>query len=382
MDAVSHSAARGGGQTHGIAWRAETLQDSPAMGRIMETSYALLRPILFSIDAERSHRLTLQALARMPSIAPRPDPPELQSTVFGVSFSNPLGLAAGADKDGRAIGAWNSLGFGFAEIGTITPRPQPGNSPPRMWRLTNHRALINRLGFPSEGMDAVARRLEAAHHRQFRIRLAVNFGPNKDTPADRVAADYAALLARVGGAADFVVVNLSSPNTPGLRAFQAPERIRAIVETLRTSPQPRRPLLIKIAPDLESPMIREICAAAMELGLDGIVATNTTLKREAVGVPSTLEGGLSGGPLKARAREVIAQIYSHTDGKLPIIGVGGIASAEDAYAHIRAGASLVELYTGFIYEGPRIVREIREGLARLLVRDGFRSISDAVGKGA
>jgi dihydroorotate dehydrogenase len=352
------------------------------MGRILHTSYALLRPILFSIDAERSHRLTLQALSRIPSIAPRPDPPELHSTLFGVSFSNPLGLAAGADKDARAIAAWNSLGFGFAEIGTITPRPQPGNSPPRMWRLTDHRALINRLGFPSEGMDAVARRLEAVRKRPLRIRLAVNFGPNKDTPADRVAADYAALMRGLGGMGEFIVVNLSSPNTPGLRAFQAPERIRAIVETLRGVPQARRPLLIKIAPDLESSMIREICAAAIELGLDGIVATNTTLGREAMGVHSRLEGGLSGAPLKARAREVIAQIYNDTRGQIPIIGVGGVAGAEDAYAHIRAGASLVELYTGFIYEGPRIVREICEGLARLLVRDGFRSISDAVGKGA
>lgn len=209
---------------------------------MIETSYALLRPILFSIDAERSHRLTLRTLARMPSIASRPDPPELHSRVFGVSFSNPLGLAAGADKDAQAIVAWNSLGFGFAEIGTITPRPQPGNSPPRMWRLTNHRALVNRLGFPSEGMDAVARRLEAARGRPLRIRLAVNFGPNKDTPADQVAADYAALLTRVAHLADFVVVNLSSPNTLGLRAFQAPERIRAIVETLRAVPQGRRPL--------------------------------------------------------------------------------------------------------------------------------------------
>ena len=221
------------------------LQDSPAMGRILDTSYALLRPILFSIDAERSHRLTLQTLSRIPSIAPRPDPPELHSTVFGVSFSNPLGLAAGADKDARAIAAWNSLGFGFAEIGTITPRPQRGNAPPRMWRLTDHRALINRLGFPSEGMDTVARRLEAARRQPLRIRLAVNLGPNKDTPADRVAADYAALMTRVADVADFVVVNLSSPNTPGLRAFQAPERIRAIVETLRAIPQARRPLLIK-----------------------------------------------------------------------------------------------------------------------------------------
>jgi dihydroorotate dehydrogenase len=352
------------------------------MGRIIEASYALLRPILFSIDAERSHRLTLQMLARMPSIAPPADPPELHSTVFGISFSNPLGLAAGADKDARAISAWNSLGFGFAEIGTITPRPQPGNSPRRMWRLTNNRALINRLGFPSEGMEAVAPRIERYLSRSRRMRIALNFGPNKETSPDRVAADYASLMGRLGGVAAFIVVNISSPNTPGLRDFQAPERIRAIVTAIRAARENGPPLLIKLAPDLETPMLAEICAAALELGLDGTVATNTTLKREQVGVTSRYEGGLSGEPLKARAREVITEIYTHTRGRIPIVGVGGIASAEDAYAHIRAGASLVELYTGFIYGGPRVVREIREQLARLLRRDGFRSISDAVGKAA
>jgi dihydroorotate dehydrogenase len=352
------------------------------MGRIIEASYALLTPILFSIDAERSHRLTLQMLARMPSIAPPPDPPELHSTVFGVSFSNPLGLAAGADKDARAISAWNSLGFGFAEIGTITPRPQPGNAPPRMWRIPERRALINRLGFPSEGMEAVVPRIERYLGTPRRMRIALNFGPNKETPPDRVAADYAALMGRLGGMAAFIVVNISSPNTPGLRDFQAPERIRAIVAAIRAARADGPPLLIKLAPDLETPMLAEICAAALELGLNGIVATNTTVRREEVGVTSRYDGGLSGEPLKARAREVITEIYTHTHGRIPIVGVGGIASAEDAYAHIRAGASLVELYTGFIYGGPRIVREVREQLARLLRRDGFRSISDAVGKAA
>ena len=338
--------------------------------------------ILLSIDAERAHRITLATLARIPAMAPSPDPPELHTTVFGVSFSNPIGLAAGADKDARAVAAWNTLGFGFAELGTITPRPQSGNSPPRMWRIPEHRALINRLGFPGEGMEAVAPRIEQARGRALRMRIGLNFGPNKDTPPERVAADYAALMGRLGGLADFAVVNLSSPNTPGLREFQAPERMEAIFGAIRAQREHIPPLLVKIAPDLEAPMLREICAAAIELGLGGIVATNTTLKREEVGVRSALAGGLSGQPLRMRAREVIALVYSHTRGRIPIIGVGGIMSAEDAYAHIRAGASLVELYTGFVYGGPRLVREIREGLPRLLARDGFRSISDAVGSAA
>ncbi len=358
------------------------LQDSPAMGRIIEASYRLIAPALFSLEAERAHRITIALLARLPLVAALPDPPELHTTAFGVSFTNPVGLAAGADKDARAGAAWATLGFGFAEIGTVTPRPQAGNPPPRLWRLPEHRALINRLGFPSEGMEAVAPRIERMRGRERPLRIGLNFGPNKETPTDGVAADYAALMHRLGGLADFVVVNLSSPNTPGLREFQAPERLRAVIATMRAAREHGPPLLIKLAPDLEPAMLDEICAAAIEIGLDGIVATNTTLKRDQVGVSSPREGGLSGAPLKARAREMITHIYRHTGGRIPIVGVGGIATPEDAYAHIRAGASLVELYTGFVYGGPRVVREIREGLAHLLRRDGFRSISDAVGSAA
>lgn len=347
-----------------------------------EACYTLMRPILFRLEPERAHRMTLAMLARIPAVAPSPDPDPLRTTVFGLSFANPVGLAAGVDKDARAVRAWDSLGFGFAELGTVTPRPQPGNSPPRIWRITEHRALINRLGFPSDGMEAVALRIAAMRKRGLRMRVAVNLGPNKETPPDRVAEDYAVLMRRLGPLADLIVVNVSSPNTPGLREFQAPERIREIVEAIRSAEdaaEHRPPLLIKLAPDLEALMLREICAAAIELGLSGIVATNTTLMREQVGVRSALVGGLSGEPLRARAREVIAQIYSHTHGRLPIIGVGGIANAEDAYGHIRAGASLVELYSGMVYRGPGVVRAIKEGLMRLLVRDEFHSIGEAVG---
>jgi dihydroorotate dehydrogenase len=301
------------------------------------------------------------------------------------------------DKDARALDGWNALGFGFAELGTITPRPQPGNAPPRMWRLASQRALINRLGFPGEGMEAAAMRLRRARYgplgkvangSDHALRVGLNFGPNKDTPPEQVAEDYAALTHRLAPSASFIVVNLSSPNTPGLRKWQAPERMRAIVEAVRAvlpADEDRPPILVKIAPDLEPEQLSAVCAAAMDLvgskGSDviGIVATNTTLMREELGVNATYAGGLSGAPLLTRSREVIAQVYRQTSGRVPIIGVGGIASAEDAYGHIRAGASLIEFYTGMIYRGPGLAREIKRGLMRLLERDGFRSIGEAVG---
>jgi dihydroorotate dehydrogenase len=370
----------------------------------------LLRPLLFRFDPERAHRLTIAALSLTPPLRPANDSQQLATTVLGLAFANPVGLAAGVDKDARALAAWNALGFGFAELGTVTPRPQPGNTPPRMWRLPAHHALINRLGFPGAGMAAAAKRLR--RHRNSStgrprddprppIRVALNFGPNKDTPPELVAEDYAALTRMLAPFADLIVVNLSSPNTPGLRQWQAPERMRTIVEAVRTAlpaalsaDQRQPPILLKIAPDLDPAHLSSICAAALDLapavsagddtggGGLGIVATNTTLTRTEVGVDAAFEGGLSGPPLLARSREVIAQVFRETRGRIPIIGVGGIASAEDAYGHIRAGASLVEFYTGMIYRGPGLAREIKRGLVRLLARDGFRSISDAVGSAA
>lgn len=356
------------------------------MGPATSQLYArILRPILFRLDPELAHRLTLAALALAPPIAAPADPPELATTVFGVRLPNPVGLAAGMDKDARALNAWNLLGFGFAELGTITPRPQPGNPRPRMWRLETDRALINRLGFPGAGMAAAAARLERPARRVRSIRVGLNFGPNKDTPPARVAEDYAALTRRLARHADFIVVNVSSPNTPGLRDFQAPARIREIVAAIRGAAAPgiaTPPVLIKIAPDLDDAQIDALCACALDERIAGIVATNTTLAREEVGVTAPYPGGLSGTPLRARARRVIAHVHATTGGGIPIIGVGGIASAEDAFEHIRAGASLVELYTAMIYQGPGIVGEIKRGLVRLLAREGFRSISEATGTAA
>jgi dihydroorotate dehydrogenase len=343
----------------------------------------IAKPMLFRLDAEAVHHMILTVLSHTPSMAPWPDPPTLNLNLWGIEFSNPIGLAAGMDKDAVAMHAWHSLGFGFAELGTVTPRPQPGNPGKRIFRLTERGALINRLGFPGEGMDAVAERIARLRRGRVPIRLGINLGPNKDTAPEAVAADYATLMTRLGALADFIVINVSSPNTPGLRNWQSPERMREIYDAITEAQTATRPpILIKLAPDFERAELLKICDTATELGFDGIVATNTTLRRKELGIKSDYEGGLSGRPLLELARGIIADIYQHTGGRIPIVGVGGIASAEDAYGHIRAGASMVELYTGLIYEGPGLVAAIKVGLAGLLRRDGFGSISEAIGTAA
>jgi dihydroorotate dehydrogenase len=346
----------------------------------------VLRPVFFAFDPELSHRMVLALLAGVPTLGSRGDAEALAQDIWGMRFGNPVGLAAGLDKDTAAVAVWQMLGFGFAEVGTITPRPQPGNPRPRLWRLPEHRALINRLGFPSLGMVSSAPRLGRLRSHGLKLRLGVNIGPNKETAPERVADDIAALAGRLGPVADFIVVNISSPNTPGLREWQAPDHLRALITRAfpdrRAAPAPSTgpPVLVKIAPDMDSEQLREICRTAIELRLDGIVATNTTIAREAVGVRTDYPGGLSGQPLKARAREVISEVYRYTEAKLPIIGVGGVASAEDAYGHLCAGASLVELYTGLIYEGPGLPAAIKDGLLSLMRRDGHDSIVQVVGK--
>lgn len=344
------------------------------------------RPLLFRLDPELAHRIVLTLLTIMPAFGRQNDSDVLEQNLWGMRFVNPLGLAAGLDKDAVALAAWQTLGFGFAEVGTITPRPQPGNPRPRLWRLPEHRALINRLGFPGLGMEVAARRVERLRQRRPRMRIGVNLGPNKDTPPERVADDIAALAQRLGPVADFIVINISSPNTPGLREWQAPQHLRTLITRAFAgrleAGANRPPLLIKLAPDIDSDQLRLICETAMELRLNGIVATNTTTAREAVGVRADYPGGLSGQPLKSRAREIISQIYRHAGGALPIIGVGGVASAEDAYGHICAGANLVELYTGLIYEGPGLPTTIVDGLTALMERDGYGRIKDAVGSSA
>jgi dihydroorotate dehydrogenase len=345
----------------------------------------LLRPILFRLDPETAHRVTLAFLAALPALRSRSDPPLLQTRLWKIDFANPLGLAAGLDKDARALRAWQALGFGFAEIGTITPLAQAGNERPRMWRLPEHRALVNRLGFPSLGMEAVSLRLEAFRRNPGRIKIGLNFGPNRITPVERVAEDYARLITRLGPHADFIVINVSSPNTPGLREWQAPQALASLLDRIigaRRTLADQPALLIKLAPDLEAGMIAQICTTAAERGADGFVAGNTTLARAEFGLVDAPPGGLSGQPLVARARALIETVYRATGGALPIIGVGGIFSAEDAWGHIRAGASLVEIYTGLIYEGPALIGAIKHGLMRLMQEGGWRSISEVTGSGS
>jgi len=346
--------------------------------------YPIAKPVIGLIGPEAAHRLTVRALAAGlgPKVPADPDP-ILKTELWGREFANPVGLAAGFDKHGEAIAASLALGFGFVEIGSITPRPQPGNPRPRVFRLTQDRAVINRYGFNSEGIEAVARRLRA-YRESFGVSgiVGVNLGKNKDS--EDAAADYAAGAAAFGGLADYIVVNVSSPNTPGLRALQGKDELSGIVARVRAAlPDPAPPLLIKLAPDLTEEDKRDIAEVALQAGVDGLIISNTTTAR-----PSGLKsrhaaevGGLSGRPLMAPSTALLAEICALTGGKLPLIGVGGVASAEDAYAKIRAGASLVQLYTAMVFEGPGLVPAITGGLAALLRRDGFASIADAVGVG-
>lgn len=340
----------------------------------------LVRPVLFSLDEERAHALSIRALRILPRFPLRPDPPELAVKLWDrVEFSNPIGLAAGADKNAARLQHWKKLGFGFQEVGTITPEPQPGNLGKRLQRQRD--ALVNRMGFPSDGLDKIHTRLIAQRPRAG-MPIALNLGPNKDTPAESVVADYERLLRKLAKLADFVVVNVSSPNTPGLRNWQAPDRIASIFGALREiskSKSHHLPLLIKIAPDLDSQQLQEICLVARKIGIDGIVATNTTVERNFPELRYPIQGGVSGRPLKAIALGTVRKIFRETDGKIPIIGVGGIFSAEDAFDYIRAGASLVELYTGLVFEGITLVRLIKQGLIGLIREHGFRSISEAIG---
>ncbi|MBX9730228.1 MAG: quinone-dependent dihydroorotate dehydrogenase [Sphingomonas sp.] len=343
--------------------------------------FTLLRPAIFSLDAEQAHGLTIDALsvwARLgtPFAAPAPDP-ILRTTVAGIDFATPLGLAAGVDKNGDAIDGWFGLGFGSVEIGTLTPLPQPGNPKPRIFRLVEDRAVINRLGFNNGGIDAAMPRAAAAKRRGV---LGINVGANKDT-TDRIA-DYRTGVAKAAEIADYITINISSPNTPGLRDLQ---HGTALAELLAACSAARGaiPLFLKIAPDLEPIAIDDIARAAIAHRIDALIVANTTISR-----PASLRsrhaaesGGLSGAPLASLARTRLADVRSATGGQMPIISVGGIDSAAEAYARIRAGASLVQLYSALVYAGPGLARRINTGLAALLKRDGLAVIGDAVGAG-
>jgi dihydroorotate dehydrogenase len=344
----------------------------------------LLTGLLRKLAPESAHRLTIRILAA--GLGPRAfgrDDPILESRLWGLRFPNPIGMAAGFDKNAEAYGALLRLGFGFAEIGSVTPRPQPGNPRPRLFRLAEDRAVINRMGFNNDGMAAVARRL--ARRGPLPGPLGVNLGKNKDSTD--AAADYVLGVQTLGRFADYLVINVSSPNTPGLRALQGREPLTALVEAVkqaRAAACPGMPpLLVKIAPDLQPEDKQDIAAVALASQVDGLIVSNTTLARPAsLRSPERGEsGGLSGAPLFSPSTELLAEMYRLTRGSLPLIGVGGIASGADAYAKIRAGASLVQLYSALVYEGPGLVGRIKRDLAQALRRDGFSNLSQAVGSG-
>ena len=353
----------------------------------------VIRPALFAVDAERAHNLTLSALRRpailraLQLIAPAHTPDTLRHEVFGVTFDNPIGLAAGLDKHGTATAAWAALGFGFAEIGTVTPRPQPGNPQPRLFRLPDDRAIINRFGFNSVGAHDVARNLDASRPFSTRVRIGVNVGKNKETPNEQAADDYVRAVEVLHPFASYFVVNVSSPNTAGLRDLQEGLALRALVEQVvararHVSPGRTIPVLVKVSPDAAPANLLESVSAALEGGAAGVVATNTTVARRGLRTGSPLAsetGGLSGGPLRAAANDTCKLLFREFGPRTPIVGVGGIFTADDVYERIRCGATLVQLYTGLIYEGPGAVSRIVRGLAERLERDGFSNVGDAVG---
>ena len=358
---------------------------------------ALVRPWLFRADPEAAHEWALNLVGSLGRNRIARDVIEglfmvedrrLRQTVLGIEFPNPVGLAAGYDKNALGLELWPAFGFGFMEIGSVTLHAQPGTERPRLFRQVTRHALINHMGFNNDGAEAVAARIPPPPHR---IPIGVNIGKNREVDLAHAGENYAATIHKLRDRADFFIINVSSPNTPGLRKLQDKEMLDELLTDVwggrgssrathypdglpGGSPSRQTPILVKIAPDLTFDQIDDVIALVQKHGIAGIVATNTTIDH-----PTPPEGGLSGAPLRVRATECIRHVARQTHGKLPIIGVGGIFTAEDAYEKIRAGASLIEVWTGLIYEGPAIARNINRGLLRLLARDGFDSIAEAVG---
>ncbi len=336
------------------------------------------------LPPEMAHSLALRALSLLGPGTQPADPERLHATIWGRELANPIGLAAGLDKDAVAIAGFARLGFGAVEVGSVTPRPQAGNPRPRLFRLVEDRAVINRMGFNSAGHEAVLRRL-----MRYRARagsagplIGVNLGTNRDSTD--AAGDYAVGIRRFSDLADYLVVNISSPNTPGVRGLQAPASLRALLNRLteaRAASQRRPPLLLKLAPDLTAEDCAAIAEIALAVAIDGLVIGNTTLARprDLRGRHRGESGGLSGRPLLGRSTALIAEFARLAQGRLTLVGVGGVASGRDAYAKIRAGASLVQLYTALIYDGPGLIGRIKSDLDRLLMQDGWARVSDAVG---
>lgn len=361
--------------------------------------YNLLRYLLFALPPETSHALTLHAVRAAGSMPPGrwllralfapTAEPRLQVTAFGLHFPNPLGLAAGYDKNGLAVDGLSALGFGHLELGTVTPAAQPGNPKPRLFRLRQDDALINRMGFPNRGAAFLARRLQRrSQSSTHQTVVGVNIGKGRDVPIDRAADEYALALRTVYPVADYVAINVSSPNTPGLRGLQARDALAALLDrlaaeraTLQATHTRRVPLLIKLSPDLSPQELDDVIEVARARKMDGAIAVNTTLAREDLRSPAAGEaGGLSGRPLAARSMQVIRHVYRASGGEWPIIGVGGVALADDAVEHILAGASLVQVYTGLVYRGPGLVRAVCRRLQQAVETHGVGSVADLVGR--
>ena len=361
--------------------------------------YRLIRPLLFRLDAEQAHGLTLAGLRAAGRFGLSRwllrslfelDDPRLEVEAFGLRFKNPVGLAAGYDKNGLAISGLSAIGFGHLEIGTLTRLPQAGNPRPRIHRLAAAQALVNSMGFPNAGIEALPSRLRGAPGAQpanrLPTRIGVNLGKGRDTPLDEAVGDYCALLSAVHarGQADYVAINVSSPNTRGLRQLQARQALESLLSTLvklRDGLQPRLPLLVKVAPDLSEAEADDVLTAVFSAGGDGLIVTNTTVSREGVPQAGDLPGGVSGAPLRARSTALIRHLARQTAGRLPIIGVGGILSPADALEKLRAGAALVQIYTGLVYTGPGLVRAINHELLRACERDGLAGASALTASG-
>jgi dihydroorotate dehydrogenase len=345
------------------------------------TRFDLAQPFLKLLSPEPAHRLTIRALTfGLGGAAAKSDDPILGISRFGLDFSNPVGLAAGFDKNAEVPAAMLRLGFGFAEFGTVTPLPQPGNPKPRIFRVPTHRAVINRLGFNNEGLDAAVRRIEELRSRGPQPGpIGGNIGKNKDQ-TDAVA-DYAAGAARLSPLVDYLTVNVSSPNTPGLRALQSRAALTELLSAVLAARRKPVPVLVKIAPDLTEGDVEDVVRAVIDTQTSGIIVSNTTIERPADLPPklATEAGGLSGVPLFTPSTEMLRRVYRIAEDAIPLVGVGGISGADEAYAKIRAGASLVQLYTALVYEGPGLVTRIKDGLASHLRADGFEKLSDAVG---
>lgn len=342
--------------------------------------FRLMRPALFTLDSETGHRLAIRALAALPHRAP-PRAGPLAVTVAGLTFPNPVGVAAGFDKDAEVPDALLGLGFGFTEVGSITPLPQAGNPRPRLFRLVEDEAVINRMGFNNAGAEAALARLKARAGRPGIV--AVNIGANKDS-VDRIA-DYAVMAGKMAPFASYLCVNVSSPNTPGLRALQDEGALAALIDAViaardAEAPDAPPPIFLKVAPDLEPADIDAIARIAIEKRLGALVVSNTTISRPALSSHHAGEiGGLSGAPLRALATQRLRDFRKATGAAIPLVGVGGIATAEHAWERIRAGASLVQLYSAMVYEGPGLGARIASGLERLMRRDGFSTIAEAIG---